>query len=101
MSPLAGTAGLFAWALRVLHQVENTHNTSPSVKVTSAMLHEPLTYIVVWWIKDHTDKWQTFHNKQEAFAFYNALLDRAEVYTASICLPIASTDYPTIDEPLA
>ena len=40
----------------------------------------------------HSD-WQSFETLQEAEAVYNNLLNREDLYTASICKTVKSTDY--------
>ena len=40
----------------------------------------------------HSD-WKAYETLQEAEAVYNNLINRKDLYTASICKPIQSTDY--------
>ncbi len=40
----------------------------------------------------HSD-WKAYETLQEAEAVYNNLINRKDLYTASICKPVQSTDY--------
>ena len=40
----------------------------------------------------HSD-WKAYETLQEAEAVYNNLINREDLYTASICKPVKSTDY--------
>lgn len=64
-------------------------------------------WIVVWVEREerpdmlggrYTDKWETFESREEAQRQYDALTALDSTYTASICRPIVSTDYPTEEE---
>lgn len=54
-------------------------------------------YIVVWLVKlddgESRDIWVTHESLEDARTHYNALIAMKDVYTASICSVIASTDY--------
>jgi hypothetical protein len=54
----------------------------------------PAVWIVVW-VEGETDRWETFESREEAQRQYDALTALDSTYTASICRPIVSTDYPT------
>jgi hypothetical protein len=63
-------------------------------------------WIVVWVEREerpdtlggrYTDKWDTFETREDAQKRYDALVALDSTYTASICRPIVSTDYPTED----
>lgn len=43
---------------------------------------------------DMEDHYYVFDRMDEASARYADLIERDDVYTANICLPIMSTDYP-------
>ncbi len=58
-----------------------------------------MTHLVVWCLEDTfgilTDHWEAHDSLEGAKKMYNGLLERDDVYTASVCKPILSTDYDT------
>ena len=57
-------------------------------------------YLVAWttvWKSndDQVDEWCVFENLNDAQNYYEELIKDYRVYTASVCVPIQSTDYPT------
>ncbi len=56
-------------------------------------------YIVIWSLVDRAnpgnliDFWQPHENLDQATKFYEALLEHSDIYTASICGVMRSTDY--------
>jgi hypothetical protein len=62
-------------------------------------------FIVIWMLKKkdasgtvyHIDRWAPFENEIEANEHYNDLLEREDVYSASVVIPIRSTDYDCMD----
>ena len=60
-------------------------------------IKKPSTYLVVWETKNSegvmTDHWVATSDEEEAHTQYKALISRNDIYTASLCWPIRSTDY--------
>jgi hypothetical protein len=52
-------------------------------------------FILVWMTINEVDHWQAFDDQAEAEQAYSNLIESEETYTASLCTPIRSTDYPT------
>lgn len=49
--------------------------------------------LIVCWSDGTTDRYRVFEAYGEAEAFYNELLQQEDLYSASICKIIKSTDY--------
>lgn len=54
-------------------------------------------YLVVWMTTGETDHFTVFQSYSQAHQLYNHLIDQDDTYTASICVPIKSTDYSTVN----
>lgn len=50
-------------------------------------------------VEYHSD-WQAFDTLEEAQELYRRLLNRKDLYTATICKPIESTEPTYLDEPI-
>ena len=55
-----------------------------------------MMYLVCWMI-DGMDHWIVTESKTEAMRRFNKLRQMDDVYTVSVCVPIASTDYDTVE----
>jgi hypothetical protein len=56
-------------------------------------------YLVVWTsigeCREYTSNWTVHEEIEDALGSYQRLLRRDDTYTASVCVPITSTDYET------
>lgn len=77
---------------------------SPPQGAVRMTQHHDLSYVLVWSLKrsDYTpdngevvDHWCVYETYNAALAEYNVLLQRDDLYSASITLPLDSTDYVT------
>lgn len=54
-------------------------------------------FIVVWMNEDESDHFEVFESYSEAVQRYKQLLEADETSIASVCVPLESTDYATVN----
>lgn len=79
---------------------EEAHMIEPHTKHTAP---EDIRYLVVWCIEEKAptgktirDHYEVFENPESAEKRYQEVIQQSDTYSASICVPVKSTDYATL-----
>ena len=62
---------------------------------------DSMTFIVIVASHDKPDEWKTFEYYQDAKEYYEEVIVMPNTYSASVVVPLKSTDYTTLPKEIA